>query len=368
MVCSGKAFKSGRSGMVSMNVLEERYPLLGERLPRVPLAALPTPVRQFKLDHDGVAASIWVKLDNETAAIFGGNKVRKLEYLFGRIDHGRFERVATFGTVASNHALATALYATHLGFASTCFLYHQTKTKLARAALNMHLRNGTEVVPFAGSYARRLAIERQYLWHRRSSVIPMGGSSWSGTAAFVNAGLELAEQIMQGKLPCPDRIYLAAGTMGSAAGLAIGLATEALPVAIEAVRVSPSSVCNEPALLRLMKKTCLMLHRIDDRFPRDAWRETRVRMRHDYFGAGYAKSTPKADAAMAAAAAATGLDLEVTYTGKAMAALLDDFAACHRRGERQLFWQTCHTGGLPVETGRPGDPKALPDAFLSYFD
>ena len=52
----------------------------------------------------------------------------------------------------------------------------------------------------------------------------MGGSNWLGAVAFVNAALELCEQIADAGLPVPDRVYVANGTMGTAAGLALGLA------------------------------------------------------------------------------------------------------------------------------------------------
>jgi len=103
---------------------------------------------------------VTVKHDNLTGDVYGGNKVRKLEYLLCRARDRRAERVATFGTVASNHALATALYATSLGLECTCLLSHQSKTPLAAAVLNSHLQIGTEIICLSGKRAERIQTMR----------------------------------------------------------------------------------------------------------------------------------------------------------------------------------------------------------------
>jgi D-cysteine desulfhydrase len=353
--------------MAEFDLLQSRFPRLRDLVRRVPLANLPTPVRECSLQCGATRGPIWIKEDDRTAELYGGNKVRKLEYLFGRIDSSRFERVATYGTVASNHVLATALHARQLGFAATAFLAHQTPTPLARAALEAHLRNGTELIPFVGDYSARLRLQREHLWNRSAAVIPMGGSSWTGCLGFVNAGLELAGQIATGELPCPHRIYVASGTMGTVAGLAIGLALDDLPVDIQAIRVSHAGIANEDVLERLMARTCTMLHRIDEAFPADLHRRARVTLRHEFFGAGYAKSTPETDAAMALAARQAGLALEPTYTGKAMAALIADLPGSLENGRRLLFWNTYHGLTLPADgTGRI-DRDALDESFERYF-
>jgi D-cysteine desulfhydrase len=353
--------------MIDADHLQSRYPRLGNGLARIPLADLPTPVRQVRFLGSARGATVWIKEDNLTSRLFGGNKVRKLEYLFGRLGKRPVDRVATFGAVASNHALATALYARELGYRPVCFLSHQSRTPLAAAALNMHLQNATGLVPLHGDYGARLATLRAHLRGQRCGVIPMGGSSWTGTAGLVAAALELVGQADAGQLPLPDRVYVATGTMGTAAGLALGFALADRATEVHAVRVSHTAICNEPGLHRLMNKTVRMLHRLDASFPEDLAERSRVTLRHEYFEPGYARSNAKTDAAIAAAADQAGLRLESTYTGKAMAALLDDLPGCTARGERLVFWNSYHTTPLPVDSDRPVDRGALPAEFLRYF-
>ena len=91
---------------------------------------------------------------------------------------------------------------------------------------------------------------RRYLQHRRCWVIPMGGSSWLGAVGFVNAGLELAQQITAGEIPAPSRIYMANGTMGSSVGLSLGLALAELPIDLHAVRVVDERFASPAAFRR----------------------------------------------------------------------------------------------------------------------
>ena len=106
-----------------------------------------------------------------------------------------------------------------------------------------------------------------------------------------------------------------------------------------------------------------MLHRADPAFPPDLHRRVNITWRHEFFGPGYAKGTPATDTAIEKAAGAS-LQLEPTYTGKAMAALLADFARCARDGIPQLFWNTYNAAPLP--TG--GSRSVIPAEFRRYLD
>ena len=357
---------SQAADMPDFDLLRARFPALSAQLPRATLATLPTPLVNERTSFSGSERTLFVKYDNRTGSIYGGNKVRKLEYIFPRAKARQCIRVATFGTAGSNHALATALYARFYGFDCTCFLANQAKTANVAATLNKHIRNGTEIVRYGGDYASRLHVLRENLWGRHAWVIPMGGSSWLGTIGFVAAGLELADQLSACALPAPDRLYVAAGTMGSAVGIALGLALAGLDTEVQAVRVSAPSIMNRARLDRLLRKTAMMMHRLDDSVPPGLAGMAKVRVRDEFFGPGYARGSPETDEAIAFSADALGLELETTYTAKAMAALLADW----RTGGdfSALYWHTYNSAPLDVPSDRPLDQAALPAEFLGYFD
>ena len=353
--------------MSNIDYLLARFPALGEQLPRMHLADLPTPVREVAVQLESGRRNLSLKCDDLTGVVYGGNKVRKLEYIFARAREKKCQRLATFGAVGSNSALATALYARQAGFECTCFLMHQAKTALIPATLNMHLQNGTELIRYGGSYHKRVQTLRDNLWDRHTWAIPMGGSSWRGTVGFVAAGLELAEQIGNGEVSKPDRIYVGTGTMGTAIGIALGFAIAELDTEVHAVRASATEITNDHLLTKLTEKTVMMMRRLDVSVPEDLANRTNIRLRNSFFGGGYAHTTPEAEDAIAFAKEQLDIKLESTYTGKAMAALLTDLKAPDTEALNILFWNTYYALPVAVPTDRPLDEKTLPAEFLRYF-
>ena len=346
--------------------LAEAYPALGRQLPKVELADLPTPVSLHRIVVPSGSYDVAVKHDEATSTLYGGNKVRKLEYLLQRaIDRGA-RRVATFGAVGSNHALATAMHAAGLGLECTCFLGHQKPTPKIPLTLNMHRKLGTEIVRY-GRDVELLPLFRRYLQGRKTWVIPAGGTCWLGSVGFVNAGLEIASQVEMGLIPKPVRIYIAAGTTGTVAGLALGLAAAGLDSEIHAVQVADYPFASEAKLRKLVAKMESILVRFDSSFTADDW-EDRLIWRDEFLAGGYARVDPETTNAVTFARNQLGLDLETTYTGKAMAALLQDLELMDTRGEPWLFWNTVNAQPLPVTAGAPDEGTGIPDEFLRYYE
>lgn len=329
--------------------LAEAYPPLGKKLPKLSLADIPTPLTAHELTTSSGTYGIAVKHDELSNALYGGNKVRKLEYLLRRAADRGAQRVATFGALGSNHALATAIHAAELGLKCTCFLSHQDITPKVTRALNMHQRLGTEIVHWRGR-ADQVPLCRQHLQDRKTWVIPLGGTCWLGALGFVNAGLELAAQIANGDGEKPDRIYLACGTTGSAAGLALGLAAARLDTVIHAVQVADNPFASEAKMHKLIAKTESILRRLDPGFIADGWQE-RIKWRGEFLAGGYARADDATTSAVEVAKAQLDLELETTYTGKAFAALLHDLQADQGNKNSFLFWNTYNAAPLPVSAG-----------------
>ena len=330
--------------------LAETYPTLGARLPKLSLANLPTPVSTHRLSLPAGSYDVAVKHDEATSSLYGGNKVRKLEYLLKHaIDRGA-RRVATFGAAGSNHALATAMHATSLGLRCTCFLSHQKVTPNVARTLNMHQRIGTEIIHW-GSEVDKLALFRQHLRDGATWVIPLGGTCWRGSVGYVNAGLELASQIAAGVIAKPHRIYIACGTTGSAAGLALGIAAAGLDTTVHAVQVADNPFASETKMRKLIAKTYSLLSRLDPTVSAEGWRDHIV-WRDEFLAGGYARVDEPTEDAVARAKKQLGLQLDTTYTGKAMAALIHDLQAASADSGRYLFWNTYNAQPLPVTSVR----------------
>tara|TARA_R110002096_G_scaffold97263_4_gene216685 strand:+ start:421 stop:1479 length:1059 start_codon:yes stop_codon:yes gene_type:complete len=346
--------------------LGNAYPRLADKLKKLSIASLPTPVSQHEISTTAGKRHVMVKHDDQTSELYGGNKVRKLEYLFRRAQDRGAKRVATFGAVGSNHALATALHARQFGLECTCFLSHQRRTPRIRDTLDMHLELGTELIRWGGR-TNMIELYRRTLQHRNTWVIPLGGTCWLGAVGFVNAGLELAAQIEAGSMPAPDRIYMANGTMGSVAGLAVGLGLANIESDIHAVRVADNPFARREFLNKLVAKTAALLHRLDPAIAADAGHKTNIVWRDDFYAGGYAAVDERTQNAVNLAATEWGLKLETTYTGKALAALLHDIEAS-APDARYLFWNTYNSRALSARTASAAKPDGLPEAFMRYYD
>jgi D-cysteine desulfhydrase len=353
--------------------LFRRFPRLRQNLPRLSLGCFPTPVQRVNgLESLGGARYVYIKQDGLSAARYGGNKVRKLEFLLAEALRRGSRTVITFGGAGSNHALATALYAKDLGLRPVLVLVPQPVSKAVRKNLLYDAYLGAELV-HASRYSTA-ALRGIWEWvkyrlrdGRAPFLIPPGGSSPLGVVGFVNAAFELAEQVARGELPEPDAVYVASGTMGTCTGLLLGLQAAGLKTRVEAVRVTSGPFTNLSRGKTLFRQTAALLRRLDSSFPNLSFDQSRFTVRDEFFGKAYGLYTPEGMHAVQVARENAALHLEGTYTGKAFAALLADNARGRLDDQCVLFWNTYNA--RPVEDAvRSVDYHTLPKAFHRYFE
>lgn len=350
------------------SALASRFPGVAQ-LPITQIAELPTPVLRIIGDVPEGLGGLWVKRDDLSADRYGGNKVRKLEYLLGAAPREGRRAAITFGAVGSNHVLATATYASAMGLEVHAILTPQAPTPFLPVNVRADLAAGAVLHPVRDvEEAKRLAVTiRAELLERdgvEPLVIPMGGTSPLGVLGFVNAALELASQVELRRLPEPDVAYVALGSMGTCVGLAIGFAAVGMKTEVVGVRVTPESIANEALLVTLLDETVASLRGVDPAFPILARADVRLDLRQGFFGDGYAVPTAECRAALDVAAR-WGLLLETTYTGKALAALLSDANAGVLLGKDVLFWNTYNSRPLSPPAVSPAD---IPEGIRGYFE
>jgi 1-aminocyclopropane-1-carboxylate deaminase/D-cysteine desulfhydrase-like pyridoxal-dependent ACC family enzyme len=335
--------------------LFRRFPGIAGRIPHLPLTTLPTPVERLAIGD----APLWVKRDDRTGEAYGGNKVRKLEFLLGEARQQGADRLVTAGAAGSHHCLATTVYGREHGFDLTLVLFSQPPTPHVREVLGAVAARGAEIRPVPRMELVPAGLLRERLRHRRSGcvVIPPGGSSPAGTLGYVSAGLELAEQVEAGDMPAPDVVHVAAGTLGTAVGLAIGLEMAGLPARVHAVRVVGRLVANPRAVRGLVRRTLQRLAEAGAAAPDAGAVQARIDLSSSHLGAGYGVATPAGEAAIREAAR-SGLVLDSTYTGKVAAAALGDATSDPERVH--LYWHTLSATTPAVPAGAP----PLPDAAL----
>ena len=272
--------------------LHRRFPALAETLPHLSLSERPTPVRELS------GLGVWVKEDSAFGSSgWGGNKVRKLEWLIPDARRRGRRSILTFGGLGTNWGLATALYGREHGLATALALVDQPVDDHVRAQLARLEASGARIHR-THTKARTVAllpwlIARNARGGRPPYLLPAGGSSAVGVLGYVEAALEIAAQVEDGALPEPAHAVVAVGTGGTAAGLALGFQLAGLRTRVLGIVVN-DQLRLEPEMLDLTR---------------------------DQLGAGYGYRT-EAAARAADRAAEDGLALDPVYTAKAMAGLL----------------------------------------------
>jgi D-cysteine desulfhydrase len=302
-------------------------PRLVDLVPWVELAdGLPTPV-------DEIDDGLYVQRDDVTDSHYGGNKVRKLEFVLP-IAQRRRGPVLTAGATGSHHVFATAVHAARLGLEVEAVRYPQPDTEHVRAvdaALRALPNVRHTMVPHRYAMPFVLAARRIAIEHAGGYAVLPGATSPLGVLGYVSAALEMVDAFAAAGWPEPDDVVVALGSGGSAAGLTIGFQLAGWRTAIVvAVRVADAVVTNRALLAAHAVGTFSLL-------AMGGWapHHGNIAIERRYLGDGYGHPTPAGDRAVRVGES-FGLALEPTYTAKAFAAALDRW----RDGRRVVFVQT----------------------------
>lgn len=317
---------------------------------------LPTPIRPLR----AIAPHLYIKEDNLSGPIYGGNKIRKLEFLLGEAIAEERKSVITYGAVGSNHALATAVCCRELGLRAISILAPQPANEHLRKNLLMQYATGAELhlCPAYTDFpetTKKVAERCTQEDGIAPYIIPTGGTNATGALGFVNAAFEMAEQMQ------PDVIYIPMGTGGTLAGLLVGLKLAGLKTRVEAIRVVEPAFRNKNHVKKLCGELC---EKIDiDSVAEDF----EITIRDEFFGEDYGIPTNEGREAVALFSVKEKIYLENTYTGKTAAALLHDLRSGALDDQTVLYWNTLNSRDFSAEIAGV-DFHDLPPAFHPYFN
>lgn len=356
-----------------MIYLFANYPTLKEKLPYVSLCELPTPVIRMKRLGEQLGINrLFLKQDGLTSKHYGGNKIRKLEFLLGEAKEKQYKKVMTFGFSGSNHATATAIHANILGMKSISMLVAQENADYVRRNLLLSYAGNAEIHHYDNREKRETGVRIQKIKHlildrKPLYPIPLGGSSPLGITGFVNAAFELKSQVDNGLLPEPDLIYVAMGSAGTAVGLHIGIKLLGMKTMIIPVRVIEHELTGEERIRSAFEDTIAFLHDNDPTIPKVEFSFDNFPVNEKVLGRGYGKFTEEGINAVNILRETEGILLDGTYTGKAMAALLDDATSGHLKDKTVLFWNTLNAFDFS-EKIKDVDYRLLPKKLHYFFE
>jgi len=341
----------------TMPALFAALPGLAGRLPRVALGRWPTPIEAApRFAAAAGLEALYVKREDLSHPDSGGSKVRGLEFLLADALRRGARTVLTVGAAGSHHVARTAWHARRLGLEVVAVVVRQPNAEYVARNVAHALGAGAKIVPatVAGVGPRLVAEWLRAVQHgARPAWIPPGGTTPIACAGHVSAAFELRDAVRAGRVPEPDRLFVALGSVGTAAGLALGCRLAGLRTRVVGVVASYRWYATAGRTARMARRTLKLLRGCDAAVPAVTVGADDLDVEPGALGPGYARFTDEARAAARRMYDTQGLALDGTYTGKTLAGMLRYIAA--RRLERgvHLLWLTYQRPAAadgPVET------------------
>jgi len=336
-----------------MNLEEAERLLLN--VPKVKIGFFPTPLQELNNLSKKYNINLYMKRDDLTGPGFGGNKIRKLEFLLADALNKKAEYIFTYGAHQTNHGRETVAACRKYGLKPILYLVYiggAGKPQKYKGNLLLDKIMGAEikyVSPTSGMSAYE-TVEESYKIStehikkleksgHRCYDIPIGGFNPIGCLGFVLGFIELMKQLQEKSIKL-DYIFHATGTGGTLAGLLVSK-----KMLDSDIKIMPISVDSEPedkkeTIANMANEVLKVLH------VEKTILSTEINVDTNYYGKGYEIPTKKSTDAIKELAREEGIILDPVYTSKAMSGLLDYVRKGKiPKGSKVLFW---HTGGTPA--------------------
>lgn len=321
-------------------------------IPRLKVANLPTKMHEVARLNELIGGPrLYIKRDDETGLAFGGNKVRKLEYILANALDTGAEVVITSGGAQSNHGRLTAAVAIACGL-KPVLVITDDEPSVYNGNLSLDYFLGADlhyVAPkenedmpslVARGEEKVLELQKEFEQNgKKAYVVPRGGRSVYATAGYYNATLEICQQINRKRYKI-DYILTAFGSGSTFSSLV--LANKLLNTGIKVIGIS----------VAYDKQECIarVLEQIEDdkefyNLDVHISKEDFIIFDH-YIGPGYAIPTAEGINAIKLLAQTEAIFLDPNYTGKAMAGLIDLVDRNYFNEDDGVLF--LHTGGTPA--------------------
>jgi 1-aminocyclopropane-1-carboxylate deaminase/D-cysteine desulfhydrase-like pyridoxal-dependent ACC family enzyme len=321
------------------------------RLPRVRLAHLPTPLEELPRFSAamGGGVHVWIKRDDCTGLVLGGNKARHNEFLMGDALDLNADLVIWGAGVQSNNCRQTAASCARLGL--ECRLYlsrgHYHTEPQGNLLLDYLVGAKVEIVeeeigPALDGLLQAKADEARaegrnpYYW-LRSRVVPRA------TISYVLAMAELAQQLEERNIS-PGGVYISSsGATGAGVALGKALLGWSCPARLICPMHWPWSI---PDALAHDANTAAELLGLPHRLT-----AAEIDADESFVEPGYGYPSRRGQEALHLLARMEAILLDPVYSAKALAGLIQDVrSGKYPPGTNLVF---IHTGGVPAIFASP---------------
>src|SRR5688572_11046880 len=316
-----------------------------EKLPRFPLAHLPTPIEKLpRLSRELGGPDLLIKRDDQTGLALGGNKARKLEFLVGDALAKGADTLITLGAAQSNHCRQTAAAAAKAGLQCELIL-NGTKPEMptGNLLLNHLFGAGQHWIDRSQRDAKSRELSGQlHAAGRKPYLIGVGGSNGIGATGYVVAMLELMNQL-RASGQVVDHILFGTSSGGTQAGIELGARITGFKGKLHGLSIDK----NEPEHLEYESEVAHIAGECAAYIGSDVrLTKSDIKVVYGYMGEGYGMVGSLEREAIGLMARCEGIVLDPVYAGRAFGALVDLIRkGVFQRHETVLFW---HTGGAPA--------------------
>ena len=322
---------------------------------RVPLLFGPSPIHPLaRLSAHLGGATLYAKREDCNSGLaFGGNKVRKLEYLAADALAQGCDTLVSIGGVQSNHTRAVAATAAHLGL--KCILIQESWVdwpdsvydKVGNILLSRLLGADVRLVKagfgigFKESWERALTETKEaggkpYAIPAGASDHPLGGLGFANWAREV----EMQEEALGVFF---DTIVVCSVTGSTQAGMIAGFAQRKRPRRVLGIDASAKPTQTREQILRIAQTTGELLHVKTPITSKD------VELNEDYHAGIYGIPDEQTLVAMRLSATMEGMITDPVYEGKSMAGMIDLVAKGEIPKDSHVLY--AHLGGQPALNG-----------------
>jgi L-cysteate sulfo-lyase len=317
------------------------------RFPRLGLAQLNTPLEPLKrLSAHLGGPRLWVKREDATGLGFGGNKLRKLDYVLHDAVSSGADTLVSGGVVQSNSQRQVAAAAAKLGMECHLAVYHGRLSPptpeydaSGNAFLNRLFGAHLHDVPWTGD--RNAAIrdlgaklEQQ---GRRPYVVPYGVSNVLGAIGYATTIAEIGQQAAELGIR-PTAIVHCSGSAGTQAGLVVGAAACMPQTRIVGVDIDAEPERVRSDVTRLAREAA---ERLDVPFC-----ELHVDVVAGHAGPAYGVPHAATVEAIKLAGRLEALPVDPVYSGKGLAGLIALVREGRWSADDDVIF--IHTGGSPA--------------------
>ena len=320
------------------------------RVPRTPLAHLPTPLELLPRLSQVIYPNgprVWIKRDDCTGLLFGGNKARHNEFLIADALAKGADLVVWGAGVQSNNCRQTAAACAKVGLDIHLVLGRGRPADgpdIVQGNLLLDQIVGASIAivedPVGPALDQKIAAvaerfratgRKVYVWDR-PVVLPLAALSYAICL------VEIVEQSATSGFS-PAAVYVSsAGSTG--AGVALG--AKALGCRFPVKSIAPMTwPWDSPQEMSATANCAAELAGIDSRLtPAD------ILFVEDYLGPGYGKPSDAGLEAMTLLARTEGILVEPVYTAKTLAGLIDHIRQGQFTADDNVVF--LHTGGTPA--------------------